>query len=137
MANSKNIDVQVDDSGAALRVITDHVTRFSWPRTADVLESHGVADTSKEFTAGLKDGDQISIEGIWDNTATLGFVAVFGDSVGNTRTVQYGPNGTTSGEEKISAEAIVTSLERSHGRGELVAYSVTLQVTGVVTEGTF
>ena len=137
MANSIKPYVAVDDSGGSLRDISDHVTRVRWGRTVDMLESHGVADASKEFTAGLKDGDQIQIEGLWDNTAVTGFVAVLSDSVGATRTVELGPNSNTSGQERITAETIVQALERSHGRGELVAYSVTLQVTGTVTEDTF
>lgn len=138
MANSSKIYVAVDNSSDAIQDISNHVTRFRWGRTADMLESHGVSDTSKEFTAGLKDGDQIQIEGLWDNASTTGFVAVFGgDSVGDTRSVEYGPNSNTAGQEKISCETLIQSVERSHGRGELVSYSVTLQVTGAVTEGTF
>ena len=137
MANSIKPYVAVDDSGGSLRDISDHVTRVRWGRTADMLESHGVADSSKEFTAGLKDGDQIQIEGIWDNASTTGFVAVFSDSIGATRSIELDPNSNTSGQERIKAETVVQELERSHGRGELVAYSVTLQVTGTVTEDTF
>ena len=138
MANSTKVYVAVDNSADAVKDISQHVTRFRWGRTVDMLESHGVGDTSKEFTAGLKDGDQIQIEGLWDNTATTGFVAIFGgDSIGSTRSVEHGPNSNTSGQEKITCEAIIQTVERSHGRGELAGYSVTLQVTGAVTEGTF
>lgn len=138
MANSFKVYVAVDDSGGTIRDISQFVTQSSWPRTVDMLDSHGVADVSKESTAGLKDGDVIQLEIIWDNTATTGFVAVFGgDSIGDTRSVEYGPNGSTGGEEKISAEAIIQTVDRGHSRGELVTATVSLQVTGTVTEGTF
>ena len=137
MANSIKTYVAVDDSGGTLRDITNHVTRVRWGRTAEMLDSHGVADASKESALGLKDGDSIVIEGLWDNTAVTGFVAVLGDSLGNTRTIELGPNSNTSGQERITAETIVEGKEESHGRGELVAYTLTLRVTGTVTEDTF
>jgi len=139
MANSTKTFVQVDDAvGGTLRDISSYVHRFRWPRTADMLETTALSDTDKKFAAGLKDGDQVTIEGLWDNTATTGFVAVFGSSaVGEIRSLVFGSNSNTSGQEKISCETIIASIERSHGRGELVAFSITLQVTGAVTEGTF
>jgi hypothetical protein len=137
MANSSKVYVAVDDSGGTIRDISNMVRRIRWPRSADMLESHGVGDTSKEFTAGLKDGDQVGLELIWDNTATIGFVAVFGSSsVGSTRSLHFAPNGNTSGQERLTNEAIIATIERGHGVGELVGATVTMQISGTVTEDT-
>ena len=138
MAKSSKIHVTVDDSGGQPRDISLQVTNIRWPRSVDILESHGVGDISKESVAGLKDGDQVVLEILWNNLSTVGFVAVFGSSsIGDTRSLIFGPNGDTSSEERLTNEAIIASVERGHGRGELVAATVTMQISGTVTEDTF
>ena len=138
MAKSSKVHVSVDDSGGSPRDISSYVTNIRWPRSADMLESHGVGDTVKSSFAGLKDGDQVIIDLLWTNDTDTGFVAVFGgDSIGDTRSLIYGPNSDTSGQERLTNEAIIASVERAHGRGELVAATVTMQISGTVTEDTF
>ena len=138
MAKSFKGHVSIDDSGGNPRDISSYVTNVRWPRSADMLESHGVSDASKSFEAGLKDGDQAIIDVIWTNDAVTGFVAVFGsNSIGNTRSLIYGPNGDTSGEERLTNEAKIAIVDRGQGRGELVAATITMQISGTVTEDTF
>ena len=42
----------------------------------------------------------------------------------------------TSGQERLTNEAIIATIERGHGVGELVGATVTMQISGTVTEDT-
>ena len=135
MARAIRIGVDIDDSGGTLRDISQFVTRMRWPRSAVVIDVSAVSDTFFNGITGLRDGDDISIETFWDNTATTGTDVVLADSNGSTRSVRMRiPD--TSPSRVISAECIIKTLDRGHGRGEAVALSVTATVVGAVTEAT-
>jgi hypothetical protein len=50
---------------------------------------------------------------------------------------EYGPSGSAASAVKFSGEALITSYELSSPVGDVVTYSLELQVTGGVTRGAF
>lgn len=131
MGNSTRGRVFVDG-----RDISQDVRRIRWPRSADMLESHGIVDTSKEFTAGTKDGGQANLEMLWDDGALRS--SFLKNEVATIQQFIYAPNLDTLGEEAMVVnDAILATYERTHGSSELVASSGVLTFSQDVNEALF
>ena len=118
------------------RDLSQDVTNVRWPRSVDMLECHGIVDTSKEFQAALKDGGTATLEMLWDSGARRS--QFLKDEVATIQQLIYGPNLDTLGEEAMVVnDAILSTYERSHGRGELVASSGILTFSQDVNDGIF
>jgi len=108
------------------------LTSVDFPETIDTAETTAFGSTSKSYIVGLRDAS-ISISGLWDST-------VDGYIIGTepaTRSFIFGPAGTTSGYVKYSGECILTNYSISNPVGDVVTFSLDLQVTGNVTRGTY
>jgi hypothetical protein len=82
---------------------------------------------------GLTDST-ISVSGMWDSTLD-GYIA--GGAEPASRSFVFGPAGSTAGNVKYTGEAIVTSYSISNPVGDVVTFSLDLQVTGAVTRTTY
>jgi len=122
----------------ATKDLSDIVTSIRWPRSVETHDVTGISHDSKAFFVGLKDGDEVSLECVWDDASDK-FEDLFGGTgkLGATVALIYGPAGNTAGQRRLSANAIVKSVERATAVGSTVAGSISLQVTGDVTEDAF
>jgi hypothetical protein len=85
----------------------------------------------EQLYAGVRRMEPVVAEGFYDDTATTGPDAKFGDSaLGTTVAVVL----TWGGSKTSSFNAIISRYSRTPGRGELSRYSATLTPTGAVTE---
>ncbi len=75
----------------------------------------------------------ISVSGIWDATLD-GYIS---GTEPASRSFIYGPAGSTGGNVKYTGEAIMTNYSVSNPVGDVVTFSMDLQVTGAVTRGTY
>ncbi len=130
--HGKSTYFNLDDTGGTARDLSDTLTSVDFPETIDTAETTAFGATSKSFIVGLRDAT-ISVSGLWDAT-------VDGYIIGTepaTRTWIFGPAGSTGGNVKYTGEAILTSYSVSNPVGDVVTYSLDLQVTGNVTRTTF
>ena len=130
--HGKSTDFELDDTGGTSRSLANVLTSVDFPETIDTAETTAFGSTSKSYIVGLRDAS-ISISGLWDST-------VDGYIIGTepaTRSFIFGPAGSTSGYVKYSGECILTNYSISNPVGDVVTFSLDLQVTGNVTRGTY
>ena len=131
-AHGKSTDFAVDDTGGTSRNISDTLTDVSFPQTIDTAETTAFGSSNKSYIVGLKD-TTISVSGIWDATVD-GYIS---GTEPASRSFIYGPAGTTSGNVKYTGEAIMTNYSVSNPVGDVVTFTMDLQVTGAVTRTTY
>ena len=131
-AHGKTTDFAIDDTGGTSRNIANTLTDVGFPQTIDTAETTAFGSSNKSYIVGLKD-TTISLSGLWDATVD-GYLS---GTEPASRSFIYGPAGTTSGNVKYTGEAILTNYSQSNPVGDVVTYSVDLQVTGAVTRGTY
>lgn len=131
--HGKSTDFEIDDTSGTSRNISNTVTNVDFPETIDTAETTAFGSTSKSYIVGLRDAT-ISVSGIWDATVD-GYVR--GGAEPASRSFIFGPAGSTAGNVKYTGEAIVTNYSISNPVGDVVTYSLDLQVTGDVTRGTY
>ena len=131
-AHGKSTDFAIDDTGGSSRNISDTLTDVSFPQTIDTAETTAFGSSNKSYIVGLKD-TTISVSGIWDATVD-GYIS---GTEPASRTFIYGPAGSTGGNVKYTGEAIMTNYSVSNPVGDVVTFSMDLQVTGAVTRTTY
>lgn len=132
--HGKDVEFQMDDSGDQLRDISPYVRSVTWSANGQVIDISGfkVASDFRKFLAGLK-GATVTIDGVLDDTVDVGSSVVLLGGEGSTRSIQYGPLGITTGEPKLTAEAILESVDINTGVEAEGTFSASLTVTGPVT----
>ena len=130
--HGKSTDFELDDTGGTSRSLSNVLTSVDFPETIDTAETTAFGATSKSYIVGLRDAT-ISVSGLWDAT-------VDGYIIGTepaTRSFIFGPAGSTSSNVKYTGECILTNYSISNPVGDVVTFSLYLQVTGNVTRGTY
>jgi hypothetical protein len=131
-----------DDSGGTLRDLSAYVEKVneSFTRAMHNSTTIGNASGANTYVPGLRDG-KFTVDVFWDPTATTGPDAVLhGDlnvPIGTTTSVEYGPEGGTTGDVKYTCEALLESYDTTVVATDLTKGTATFQITGAVTRGTF
>jgi len=131
--HGKSTNFTLDDTAGSVRDISNTVTSVDFPETLDTAETTAFGSSAKSYIVGLTDAT-ISVSGIWDATVD-GYIA--GGAEPASRSFVFGPAGSTAGNVKYTGEAIVTSYSISNPVGDVVTYSLDLQVTGSITRTTY
>lgn len=131
--HGKSTNFQLDDTSGTIRDISNTVTSVDFPETLDTAETTAFGSSAKSYIVGLTDAT-ISVSGIWDATVD-GYIA--GGAEPASRSFVFGPAGSTVSNVKYTGEAIVTSFSISNPVGDVVTFSLDLQVTGAITRGTY
>ena len=130
--HGKSTDFELDDTSGTSRSLANTLTSVDFPETIDTAETTAFGATSRSYIVGLRSAT-ISISGLWDAT-------IDGYIIGTepaSRSFIFGPAGSTGGNVKYTGEAILTNYSISNPVGDVVTYSIDLQVTGNVTRGTY
>jgi len=131
--HGKSTNFTLDDTAGSVRDISNTVTSVDLPETLDTAETTAFGSSAKSYIVGLTDAT-ISVSGIWDATVD-GYIA--GGAEPASRSFVFGPAGSTVGNVKYTGEAIVTSYSISNPVGDVVTYSLDLQVTGSISRTTY
>lgn len=131
--HGKSTNFTLDDTSGTVRDISNVLTSVDFPQSLDTAETTAFGSSSKSYIVGLKDAT-ISVSGIWDATVD-GYMT--GGAEPASRTFVYGPAGSTASNIKYTGEAIVTGFSVSNPVGDVVTFSLDLQVTGNVTRTTY
>ncbi len=137
-AHGEEVEFKCDDEGDTLRDTSPYVRDVSFAIDGQVVDVTGFKAASdwRTFLAGLK-GATITISGVLDDTADVGSSVVLLGAEGDTRGIQYGPLGITSGEPKFTAETLVTNVTATVGVEAESTFSASFQVTGAVSITTY
>ena len=106
---------------------------FSIDETIDTVEDTSMGDSSKTYLASIKDFSG-SVDVLYDETDTNGQTAL---SVGSSVTLNFAPEGTDSGDVKLTGTAIVTGKSITSSFDGLVESTITVQGTGGLTTTTY
>ena len=130
--HGKSTDFELDDTSGTSRSLANTLTSVDFPETIDTAETTAFGATSRSYIVGLRSAT-ISVSGLWDAT-------VDGYIIGTepaSRSFIFGPAGSTGGNVKYTGECILTNYSISNPVGDVVTYTLDLQVTGNVTRGTY
>ncbi len=119
--------------------LTAYADSVSFPQPVDTHDVSVFGGSDKDFIPGLANGGEISISGPLDVALGTFISAVkAGQAAGSsTSTFTYSPGGSVSGQIKQEAETYVSSYDTNSGVGGRVEYSISLQITGAVTNSTW
>ena len=106
---------------------------FSIDETIDVVEDTSMGDSSKTYLASIKDFSG-TVDVLYDETDTNGQTAL---SLGSSVTLNFAPEGTSSGDVKLTGTAIVTGKSITSSFDGLVESTITVQGTGGLTTTTY
>lgn len=137
--HGKNASFALDNASGTLTDISDTLNEITLPRSIETAETTAFGDADKTYIVGLGDST-ISVSGMFDATVDThlnGVISALKAGTVASSSFQYGPSGSVSGAPKLTGEALVTSYEIGSPVGDVVSYSLEMQVTGAVTSGTF
>lgn len=137
-AHSKDIYIAVEDSAAStLRAIVG-VKTVTFGQENELADVTIIGDEGRKWRQGLTNGT-FTINGLWDNTASTGSHTVLQSLVGIEVTTgfEWGPQGNTAGQTKLSGECVLASYEQNTDLGDMVLFTATFNISGDVTAGTF
>ena len=138
-AHGKDSYFSIEDSAATtLRNITPYLKSVDFNRSNDANDTTTKGAEGKTYRPGLTDGE-IRLTGLWDDTASTGSYTVLQSLLGVEVTVgfEWGPEGNTTGMEKLSGECVLTQYDESSPVDDMVAFTATVKISGDVTKGTF
>ncbi|MCS6302377.1 MAG: hypothetical protein H8K07_01725 [Nitrospira sp.] len=133
-SHGKNAVVQLDNGAGSLTAITSYLSKASLERMRETAETTVFGLNDKTYVAGLKDST-FSGEGNFDGALDL----ILSDDIADnaaTKTLQYDPQGSTSGLPRYSIETWVTKYSIDTDIGDKGSCSFELQGTGAVTRTT-
>ena len=137
--HGKDAYFALDDTGGSLAAISDTLNEITMPREIETAETTAFGAGDKTYITGLADAT-ISLSGMFDATVDTminGDISNLKSGSVASLTFEYGPSGSTSSRPKFTGEALITSYEIGSPVGDVVTYSLELQVTGGVTATTF
>lgn len=108
------------------------IRSYSVEETADTTEDTTMGDSYRTHKTTLKSWSG-SVDVFWDETDTNGQVALV---VGSEVTVNFYPEGSTTGDKYLSGTAIVTGHSVTASFDGMVEASFTLQGTGALSLST-
>lgn len=117
--------------------ISPYLTSVTVERDNDTLDTSTFGTSGHTFTNGLTNG-KITLNGLWDKTASVGSYTALKALVGaGSAAFIWGPEGTTSGNVKITGNAVLESYTESSPVADLITFTASLQITGTVTDGVY
>ena len=112
--------------------VVAEIRSYSIEESADTLEDTSMGDSAKTYKASLTSFSG-SLDVFWDETDSSGQGAL---SIGAEVTLNFYPEGDTSGDTYYTGSAIVTGVSRTASYDGLVEASISVQGNGALTEST-
>lgn len=137
--HGKNAYFALDGTAGTLVAISDTLNEISVPREIETAETTAFGQNDKTYITGLGDAT-VSLSGMFDATVDAmiaGNIANLKSGSVSSLTFEYGPSGSAASAVKLTGEALITSYEVSSPVGDVITYSLELQVTGGVTATSF
>jgi predicted secreted protein len=132
--HGKNADFEIGGTN-----LSEVLNEASLPREIETAETTTFGKQDKTYITGLSDAT-VSLSGMFDATkdAAIGVLITNLKSGSiSSASFAYGPAGSAGGKPKFSGNALITSYELSSPVGDVVTFSLELQVTGGVTGDTY
>jgi len=120
--------VNVDNSGGTAADFKADTMSLDFSVSAETHDTTTIGDSYREFTSGLKGGDDVSHTFMYNNTATTGIWPVYTGRLGIEGTLSF-----SDGTRTVSMETVVTKLSLPISVGDMLKATATHKITGTVT----
>jgi hypothetical protein len=120
--------VNIDNSGGTPADFKADTLALNFEVSVDEHDTTTIGDSWHEVTAGLKGGDEITIEHFYNNTNSTGIWAVMTGRLGVEGTLSF-----TDGTRTVSMETNVSKLSLPIQVGDMMKFTATHKITGAVT----
>ncbi len=129
---SADLKIEFDNSSGDLQNVSNYIDEVNDVDIEAMLqESHAFGDSwVEQFFTGIKRVGDITLGGFYDDTVTVGPDALF-IAIGDSRELKFSWDGSS---KNTLFNTIIKNYTRTPSRGELTRFSVTLAVTGSVSE---
>lgn len=137
--HGKGAAFRIDNAAGSLIDISQFCDEISFPQTVETGETTTFQQNSKTYIVGLRDST-LSVSGKVDPAGDLLFSALVDaltTGASASASWEFGPAGSAAAAIRYTGECIVTGYDISSPVGDVVSFSLDLQVTGDVTRGTF
>ncbi len=94
------------------------------------------SDAAERVIAGIEQGQELTLEGPFDDTGTANPDAIFSTAAGTIISFEFNPVGTSGGDRQYSGEFLVMSYNVNLAVKERVSWSATIKLDGQMTAGT-
>ena len=129
--HGKNANITLDDND-----LSAFASKVEFEVEAEAHDTTTFGKAFKNYSGGLKDGT-VSVEGIYDGTATTGPRAVIEPMLGTTVECVYAPEGTGTGRTVRTFDVVVTKYKESAPVADMITWTCELQMSEdpVITTG--
>lgn len=128
-------DVRIDNASGTLIDLSTYFTEFNLSNNLKTFDVTAFQSSADEYLPGFTNG-RFSGNGFVNGTMIAHMLAVQAAlSAGtiSTVSVQWGPEGTTTGNPKLTCEALVVDFNPSAKVDDVNRFTLELQVTGAIT----
>jgi predicted secreted protein len=134
--HGKSARFELDNAAGTLVNLSDVIEDISFSRSLETAETTTMGNSAKSYITGLSDAT-ISVSGKFDATIDAQINAVqagLSDGTITSSSWTYRANSGTvgAGNPEYQGEALITSYEVSASVGDVVTFSLELQVTGAI-----
>lgn len=120
--------INIDNSGGTPADQKADVISLDFGVSAETHDTTTIGDTWREFTAGLKGGDEFDMRYFYDNAATTGIHVVMTGRLGVIGTLSW-----TDGVRTASMETLITRIGQPIEVGSMLIGTARHRLTGAVT----
>jgi hypothetical protein len=133
--HGKDAVIKISNSSAVLVDLSQYADSYDIKRPIATHDVTALGNQSLNFISGLKDGDDFTVNFIYDPTVETQMNSIFG--ISPNPTFEAAPAGTTTGSRKLSGSCILTSIGYTVKQGDKVLLPCTFKKTGDVTSGVY
>jgi hypothetical protein len=131
-SHGSSANVKIKNRAGTLTDVTAYVDKGEMQRMCDKAETTVLGLSAKTFIPGLKD-TTFTMQGKFDPTMDDILDAALTVAVGTTKTLNYSPAGTATGNPTYAFEVFCTAYPIPFDVNGALTFSATFQCTGNVT----
>ncbi len=120
--------INIDNAAGSAADFKAETISLDFSASAETHDTTTIGDSFREFTSGLKGGDDVSHTFMYNNTSTTGIWAVYTGRLGISNTLDF-----TDGTRTVSMETIVTKLSMPIAVGDMIKCTATHKINGTIT----
>jgi predicted secreted protein len=138
--HGKSARFELDNAAGTLVELSDVIEDISFSQSLETAETTTMGNSAKTYITGLSDAT-ISVSGKFDATIDAQINAVQaglsnGTIASSSWTYRANSGTVGAGNPEYQGEALITSYEVSASVGDVVTFSLELQVTGAILRDT-
>lgn len=133
--HGKSAHFNLDTAGGTPTDLSAYADNVDFSAAMEAAETTTFGSSAKTFIPGLNDAT-FSVSGNFDPTLDAHMTGILASHPASLSFI-VGPQGSTSGQRKVSGECLLTGYTVNPPVGDKITWTADFQATGAVTYGTF